>query len=300
MIQYVVFIINVDGQSSGENVQEHGQALMTFARADRGVTLDTLRDNATFAQQQAALYANKSNNPVSILDEAPCGTAYVPLSMVVNSTTAKELVAMAAAHVHASKAPYKKTLEQQLVFLQDYPDRVSQMELIVVDQFAATTVAPMPDTTYVTLSASPQHLLSRGSVHINSSDASLPPIIDLNSFSVPYDVELAVAGLKFLRKIAAAKEYAGIFGPEVAPGPGVDLRSYTVGKGYGVEYHTVGSSSMLPRDQGGVVDSFLKVYGTSNVRVVDASIIPLHLSAHPSSSVYGIAEKAADIILSGR
>jgi len=32
---------------------------------------------------------------------------------------------------------------------------------------------------------------------------------------------------------------------------------------------------MVPKATGGVVDSTLVVYGTKNVRVVDASIIPL-------------------------
>lgn len=46
----------------------------------------------------------------------------------------------------------------------------------------------------------------------------------------------------------------------------------------------------------GVVDAHLKVYDTSNVRVVDASIMPLQISAHLSSTLYGVAEKAADLI----
>jgi len=53
---------------------------------------------------------------------------------------------------------------------------------------------------------------------------------------------------------------------------------------------------MAPRAMGGVVDSQLKVYGTKNLRVVDASVIPLQLGATPMSTVYVIAEKAADII----
>lgn len=53
---------------------------------------------------------------------------------------------------------------------------------------------------------------------------------------------------------------------------------------------------MLPRAKGGVVDDRLRVYGTRNVRVVDASMMPLVPRANTQATVYAVAEKAADII----
>ena len=55
--------------------------------------------------------------------------------------------------------------------------------------------------------------------------------------------------------------------------------------------HPAGTAAMAPREYGGVVDSDLKVYGTTNLRVVDASIIPLIIGAHLQATTYAIAEK---------
>ena len=53
---------------------------------------------------------------------------------------------------------------------------------------------------------------------------------------------------------------------------------------------------MLPREKNGVVDPTLKVYGTSNLRVVDLSVVPLHFASHPQATVYAIAEKGASFL----
>lgn len=53
---------------------------------------------------------------------------------------------------------------------------------------------------------------------------------------------------------------------------------------------------MMPKDLGGVVDPTLTVYGTSNVRVVDASVLPFQVCGHLASTLYAVAEKAADMI----
>ena len=53
---------------------------------------------------------------------------------------------------------------------------------------------------------------------------------------------------------------------------------------------------MLPREKGGVVNPELKVYGTKNVRVVDASVLPFQLCGHLTSTLYAVAERASDLI----
>jgi choline dehydrogenase len=45
-------------------------------------------------------------------------------------------------------------------------------------------------------------------------------------------------------------------------------------------YHPTSSCRMAPLDQGGVVDSELKVYGIDGLRVCDASIFPSIISGH--------------------
>lgn len=53
---------------------------------------------------------------------------------------------------------------------------------------------------------------------------------------------------------------------------------------------------MLAREQGGVVDEKLRVHGTTNLRVCEASILPLITVGNIMSTVYAVAERAAEII----
>ena len=62
------------------------------------------------------------------------------------------------------------------------------------------------------------------------------------------------------------------------------------------EYHPMSTCSMLLEHEGGVVDERLKVYGTANLRVVDASIFPLAVRGNLQTLVYAVAERAADFV----
>ena len=49
-------------------------------------------------------------------------------------------------------------------------------------------------------------------------------------------------------------------------------------------------------DEHAVVDTKLRVHGINGLRIADASVIPSIPSANPNATVYGIAERAVDLM----
>ena len=63
------------------------------------------------------------------------------------------------------------------------------------------------------------------------------------------------------------------------------------------DWHPVGTCSMgTSIEKGAVIDDRLRVHGVKGLRVCDASIMPLQISAHLQATVYAIGEKGADLI----
>jgi hypothetical protein len=145
-----------------------------------------------------------------------------------------------------------------------------------------------------------QHPWSRGTIFINSTNPFTQPAINPDYFGVGYDIDIMGYGSEFARTLAATSPLSTVMTSEYSPGTaytGDTLANYTK-QNCGTEYHPLGTCAMLPQASGGVVDTNLIVYGSANLRVIDASIMPLHLSAHLMATSYGVAEKGADIIKS--
>ncbi|TFK85975.1 GMC oxidoreductase [Polyporus arcularius HHB13444] len=159
---------------------------------------------------------------------------------------------------------------------------------------------PTPKTRYMTALAAIMHPLSRGTVHITSADPTAAPAIDPSYFSRPEDLDVLLASVKFSLAFFKTGPLADVVRTQAFPTPeeacSDDALKEYIKNTLGCVFHPVGTASMLPKEDGGVVDSELRVYGTANVRVVDASILPLQIAAHTQATVYAIAEKAADII----
>lgn len=103
-----------------------------------------------------------------------------------------------------------------------------------------------------------------------------------------------------MRKIASSAPMSEVWTQEYEPGSAVqtdaDWESFARENTLSI-YHPVGTAALLPEKDGGVVDAKLRVYGTKGLRIVDASVIPLLPSAHIQTLVYGIAERAAGMIV---
>lgn len=146
-----------------------------------------------------------------------------------------------------------------------------------------------------------EHPLSRGSVHISSSNPLEPPTIDPGYFRNEIDAKILAAGLKWLNQVSEHPLVKKSLGERIQPPEGASLekeqeRVEYVKNHISTQYHLIGTASM-----GEVVDDRLRVIGgngnlVKGLRVVDASVFPGHVSGNIMSTTYAVAEKGADLI----
>ena len=132
------------------------------------------------------------------------------------------------------------------------------------------------------------------------SDPVDAPIVQPNYLAAETDQRITLAGLKLVRSLFNSPQLAPYFDWETLPGDEVqtddELLDFSRQRG-NTGYHLVGTCRMGPEnDLHAVVDDELRVRGVENLRVIDASIMPMLPSANTFASTIAIAEKGADLI----
>jgi choline dehydrogenase len=146
---------------------------------------------------------------------------------------------------------------------------------------------------------------TRGSVHMSSLLPLNTPVIDPRYYHIDFDLTTQVESGKLAAKFWTTPPISASIVSQYAPSAAVlppgatdaQWRQYLVGSSSS-NSHAIGTAAMMAKELGGVVDSNLKVYGTKNVRVVDASVLPMQFSGHLTATIYAVADRASELILS--
>ena len=142
---------------------------------------------------------------------------------------------------------------------------------------------------------------SRGQVTLKDADPRSAPAFDPNYLSDPEDMRVMVAGVRYCREVLKAPALRDIMEPEMLPGLDIqsdeDLAAYAR-RNLTSMWHPVGTCRM-GADEAAVVDAALRVRGTRNLRVIDASIMPNLTSGNTNAPTMALASKGLDLIKAG-
>lgn len=139
---------------------------------------------------------------------------------------------------------------------------------------------------------------SRGWIRIRSRDPHTAPEIRPNYLATDEDRRIAVDGLRFTRRIMAARALARYRPEELKPGPGLQTDaelSRAAGDLGTTIFHPVGTCKM-GSDGAAVVDDRLRVHGIAGLRVIDASVMPTITSGNTNAPTVMIAEQGSAFI----
>jgi choline dehydrogenase len=149
----------------------------------------------------------------------------------------------------------------------------------------------------VTAAVSLSYPHNAGRIILGGPDPATPPMIEHALLRSPGDVAALTRGCRFVQRIFRAPAFAPFVTAERLPLADVtsdaDWDAYLRRTTF-LGYHPIGTCWM-GRD--GVTDPRLRVKGVRGLRVVDASVIPSHLSGNIYASVIMIAERASDLII---
>lgn len=276
--------VNVDLPGVGNNLHDHAQVWCWYPYYNKSYPNPTmLTDDDTFADDARIDYWTNKTGPLT--SSAIDGVAFPALPLVTNGSSA--IVDAASAQTAQQYLPsnadptviagFAKQLPTLIEALSD-PNRAGY-EIINANDGGLTVGNMRP--------------LSRGTITLSSSNPFDPPAIDPRYGSNPVDAQVLIAAMRFNQRLLTTSSLSEMDPLQVSPPANAtdeDLLQY-VNEMLRTEYHPAGSCAMMPFELGGVVSPELLVYGTSNLRVVDSSIIPVLPAAHSQAVVYGIAEK---------
>ncbi|KAF5379433.1 hypothetical protein D9615_006513 [Tricholomella constricta] len=288
----------------GENMQDHLEWNADYLLKEDipWETWDVYRNDP--ARDPAAWEEYKANR-TGVYNSSPATLGFFPLQTFPDAFNVSEIVEELDRELaEADLTPIrKKQFEIQRRHLVE--GKVTQLEVAFLARggVAHSNYPPLPGRSYLTAITFLLRPYSTGNVHINTVDPFAAPSIDPRYNQFSFDWKVGALWTKFARKVMLSDPIGQYIERPVQPPENTTTleewddfcREWTISV-----WHPVGSTSMAPRDIGGVVSPKMVVYGTKNLRVVDAGSMPINIAAHTVATVYAMAEKMSDTIINDR
>ena len=271
---------------------------------------DDLRTDSVLAVAREE-YARTRTGPLAIL---PVSISYVPAATFTSPAALSSLLSsLPSSPSSSTSTPSRDTLLRERFTTHSH--NLGHVEFIFDLGNWGINLPPSPTSPtpkkYGSLLQILQYPFSTGTVHIQPPSPSNPnnPSLSINPqyFSPTpqgeFDLTLALHAHHFARRLASTAPLSSIIRSQVWP-PQSETTTDDEIKAWlrlvaTTDWHPVGTCAMGGSKgiEGGVVDERLRVYGVRGLRVVDASVMPVQISAHLQATVYAIAEKGAAMIL---
>lgn len=136
---------------------------------------------------------------------------------------------------------------------------------------------------------------SRGTVHIQSRDPHMQPVVSPNYLTTALDRACARQCVRLAYRIITSDSMQQQLSPPLGLTTDIiasdTLLDDWIQAQYSSTYHFSGSCRMAAHQQGGVVDQSGRVYGVSGLRVADASVIPTIPAANTMWTTMMFAER---------
>lgn len=139
---------------------------------------------------------------------------------------------------------------------------------------------------------------SKGHVRIVSKDPSVNPKVIYDPLADSQDRRELIAGVRFIRRLAATPPLSDYAVEETRPGTAVQSDEEildAIRRLSGPGFHAAGTCRM-GADPQSVVDPLTRVRGVTNLHVVDLSICPIIPAGNTYGPVVAMAWRAADLI----